>query len=265
VRRLAIYVGLMLAAGFGSAISQSPAASPEEVARQFFKAEHEDRWLDAAHLLDLRRFEAIRQMTVKGLRMARAPFRLTPEAIMRSQPDMPRAVAEYEAKKTNKQMEEFNLLAYQFARVPSADSLEALPVDEAAARWLEAQGPKWVDERDRKTRPPMKCPGMPDSVAVRSFGRFNTPDAVVLGATAGDSVRYVVVGLRSAVTRSRVDDFESAMSPHVLTLVNVNGAWRVVPSPDMITYTGFSGNTSFSIACEVETPAKARSNQLDRR
>ena len=266
MKRLVVHASLIVAVGAGSAMSQSPEASPEEVVRQFFKAQDEDRWLDAAHLLDLRRFETIRRMTVRGLRMARAPFRLTPEVIMQSDPDIPRAVAEYEAKKANKGMEDINFLSFQFARVPSADSLEALPLDEAAARWLEAKGPKWVEERDRKragARPPMKCPGMPDSATLMSFGQLKTPKAVVLGTTPGDSVRYVVVGRRNRGVQSRVDEFESAMSPNVLTLVRVSGAWRVVPTDDMITSTGFSGNTSFSIACEVENPAKARSHQPD--
>lgn len=264
MRRLLVYASVMVAVGVGTAMSQSPAPSPQEVAREFFKAEDEDRWLDAARILDLRRFETLRQMTLKGVRTVRAPSRLTPEVIMRSDPDMPRAVAEYQAKQANKGLEEFDLLAYQFARVPSADSLEALSVDEAAARWLEAKGPKWTEERERKRaagRPPMKCPESVDSMTFSSLGQFRAPGAAILGATAdGDSVRYVVVG-RGFGLRPRTQEFESEISPHVLTLVRVNGAWRIVPTADMITSTGFSGNTTFSIACEVEKPAKDSSKK----
>jgi hypothetical protein len=269
VKRLLALASLMVAVGFTSAVAQSPASSPEDVVRQFFKAEDENRWLDAARLLDLRRFETIRRRTVNGLRTVRAPSRLTPEAIMQSDPDMPRAVAEYQAKQMNKGWEEFDLLSFEFARVQSVDTLEALPVDEAAARWLEAKGPKWVEERDRRRaagRPAMKCPESVDSIKFTPLGRFKHPEAVVLGATAdGDSVRYVIVGRRGFGQRPGSQPFESEMSPSVLTLVRVNGAWRIVPTADMITSTGFSGNTSFSIACEIEEPAKARSNQPVRR
>jgi hypothetical protein len=265
VRRLLVYSSLMVAVGFSSAMTQSPAASPEEVVHQFFKAEDEDRWLDAARLLDLNRFETLRQMTLKGVRTFLPPSRLTPEMIMRTDPEMPRAVAEYQAKQANKDFEEFDLLTFQFARVPSADSLEALSVEEAAARWLEAKGPKWAEERDRTRaagRPPMKCPPSIGAVSVTSLGQYKLPGAAILGATTdGDSARYVVVGRSGFGIRPGSQVFEPEQSPHVLTLVRVNSAWRIVPTADMITSTGSSGNTTYSIACEVETPTKDSSKK----
>jgi hypothetical protein len=240
-------------------MAQTPAASPEEVARQFFKAEDEGRWLDAARLLDLKRFETLRRMTVRGARTIRDPWRQTPEQIMQSDPEIPRAVAEYQANRANKHFSDFNPLEFQYARVPSADSLEALPVEEAAARWLEAQGPKWQEERDHKRaakRPPMKCPVSVDSLTTLGFAQFKPPKAVVLGATAdGDSVRYVVVG-RSFGPQLRQEELGSGMSPGVMTLVRVNGSWRIVPTGDLINFTGFGGNTTFAIGCDLEQAAK---------
>jgi hypothetical protein len=246
---------MALAAWSGSAAPQSTAASPEEVVRQFFKAEDESRWLDAARLLDLNRFDAIRRVTVKGVRAFR-PSRRTPEEIVQWDPDMPRAVAEYQANQANKAMKGFDVLAFQFARVPSADSLEALPLVEAAARWLEAKGPKWQEERDRKqaaVRPAIKCPGV-DSLPA-AFTQFKLPAAVILGATGGDSIRFVVVGT-SLGQRQNIAETDLERAPNALTLVKVDGAWRIVPTHDMVGSTGLSGNTTFSVACEVKKPAE---------
>jgi hypothetical protein len=263
VRRLLVYSSLMVAVGISSVVAQAQAASPEEVARQFFKAEDEDRWLDAARLLDLKRFEILRRMTLKGARTIRAPWRLTPEQMMEMDPEMPRAVAEYQASRANKVRSDFNPLEFQFARVPSADSLEALSVEEAAARWLEAQGPKWQEERDRKEaakRPLVKCPANPDSLTL-ALAQYKPPKAVVLGAaTVGDSVGYVIVG-SSFGSQPRRQEFEVGMSPGVMTLVRVNGAWRIVPTGGMLNSTGYGGGTTFSIGCEMETQAKDSSKK----
>jgi hypothetical protein len=238
---------------------QSKEASTEEVVRQFFKAEDDGRWLDAAHLLDLRRFESMRQATLKALRTIRGQWRRrTPEEMMQSDPQMPRAVAEYEANQANKGFEAFDLLAYEFARVPSADSLEALPIDEAAARWLEAKGPKWQEERDRKRasmRPPIKCPGSVDSLSAAAITRFKPPTAVILGTTAGDSIRYVVVGV-SFGPRQNAGQMEFERPPNSLILVKVAGAWRIIPTHEMVSSTGFFGNMTVSIACEVKPMVK---------
>jgi hypothetical protein len=258
VRRLLVYSSLMVAVGVSSVMAQAQSASPEAVARQFFKAEDEDRWLDAARLLDLKRFETLRRMTVKGARTIRPAFRQTPEQIMQMDPEMPRAVAEYQASRANKAFSDFNPLEFQFARVPSADSLEALPVEEAAARWLEAQGPKWQEERSRKEAaklPPIKCPANPDSLTL-ALAQYKPPKAVVLGAaTVGDSVGYVVVG-SSFGSQPRRQEFEVGMSPSVMTMVRVDGAWRIVPTGGMINSTGFGGSTTFAMGCEMEKSAK---------
>jgi hypothetical protein len=263
MKRLVVYASVIVAVGFSSATSQSPVASPEEVARQFFKAEDEDRWLDAARLLDLKRFEAFRQRSLKGLRMPRTSWRRTAEELMRSDPEMPRAVAEYQAKQINKGFEDLDIVGSQFARVTSVDSLAALPVDEAAARWLEAQGPKWQYESALKRAPVglPKCSVSGDS-STSVFSQFKPPQAAILGATTGaDSVSYVVVGRGFFGPRLAGPELGDGMSPAVMTLVRVNGSWRIVPTGDMINFTGFGGNTTIAIGCDMERPAKARGHQ----
>jgi hypothetical protein len=72
--------------------------SPTEVAREFFAAESDGRWIDAAQLLDLAAFERTRQFAIQTASKSTSFGARTPEQIMAEQPDMPRAVAEYFAK-----------------------------------------------------------------------------------------------------------------------------------------------------------------------
>ena len=259
IAQAAVLIVVLAGAGF----AQSKTAAPEEVVRQFFKAEDDGRWLDAARVLDLKRFEAIRQMTLRGLRTLRPPAAITPEKMMQMDPDMPRVVAEYQAKQTSRGFQEFDLLASEFARVPSADSLERLPVDEAAARWLEAKDPRWQEERDRRrgsNRGRMECPPEVDSLKAKALNQVR-PTAVILGATSGDSTRYVVVGSAFAPRPPRHQESVIDLSPNVVTLVRVTGGWKIVPTPDMVGSTGFGGNMTVSLACEIERPDRDSSRK----
>lgn len=244
-----------------AARSVSGQANPEDVVRAFFKAEDEGRWIDAARLLDLQRFERIRANTLK-VGDYRAPFiRRTPEDLMKFDPDMPRAAAEYQIKKMNEDMRDYDFLSHQYARTSTLESLRTLPIEEVAARWLEAKGPDWAAElsaRERKRHPDPNCPEIPDSIAAKLKSEWRRPLATVLGATAGsDSLRYVVVGMQrwrpDSAGEAAGRDGESGMSgmsPNVLTVRRVGGAWRIVPLEDMPDFMGFSGNVAFvSAAC----------------
>lgn len=229
-------------------------SSPEDVVRAFFKAEREGRWVDAARLMDLQRFERFRSnaLAVGGIRSV--AFHQTAEDLMKIDPDMPRVVAEYRIKKINEHMGEYDFLSYQFARTPSFDSLRVLPIEEVAARWLEAKGPDWAAElraREQKRHPNPGCPQIPDSVAARL--RSERPQATVLGATAGsDSVRYVVVGVQRGSNNLRDaggPDVESMMPPGVFTVRRIGGAWKIVPREDMPNVMGMPGNIAFVSGC----------------
>lgn len=229
-------------------------SSPADEVRAFFKAEDESRWLDAARMLDLESFAPIQRNAITASRQ-RGTFRqMTAEDLMKFDPDMPRAVAEYQVKRTN-EMRTRDYVLDEFARVTSVDSLAALSTEKAAARWLEAQGPEWKTElsfRDARTTPKVDCPDLSDSAKrARIVRSARMPRATVLGETErSDSLRYVVVG----------EDYGSVhipdrtvkggtLSPHVITLVNVAGVWKIVPTLDMPRSNGLGGMTMVSIAC----------------
>lgn len=61
---------------------------------------------------------------------------------MQMDPDMPRAVAEYEVRRMNIARKFPNFLEMQFG-VGDVDSLLALPLESVAQHWLEAHAERW--------------------------------------------------------------------------------------------------------------------------
>jgi len=242
-------VGLL---GVQSAAAQS---EPEDVVRSFFKAEDDGRWRDAARMLDLRGFERIRQnMLNYSLRSSLAPR--TAEDLMRLQPDMPRNVAEYQARKTNEAMRAYDPLEREFARVPTADSLRALSPEEAAARWLEAQGPGWKTRlalRESARSPTDGCPDLPDSVRAKIMMESEYPTARVLGSTTG-SPRYVIVGM-DWKGKAGLDGSSDVAGPglQVLTLRNVGGSWKIIPTEEMPVSRGLGPTAVFQVSCHLDS------------
>jgi hypothetical protein len=272
VKRGIVYAAAFVTVFAGVGVAQSSAASPEEVARQFFKAEDDGRWLDAARFLDLRRFESVRQQAVKSARAVRDRPPATAESVMQWQPDMPRVAAEYQATLMNKSMADYDFLGSEFARVASADSLAALPIDVAAARWLEAKDPRWrsevADKRAMKG-PRAKCgPSVVDSAALSAAmsgaAHYEAPKALILGtATSGDSAAYVVVAESFGVSPMRglprSQEAGVGLSPRVLQLSRTDGKWRIIPTMDIVGSTGNpGGGMTVSIVCMTEEAVKVR-------
>ena len=231
-------------------------SNPGDVVRAFFKAEDEGRWLDAARMLDLKSFEPIQRNAVTASRRQGTFRQTTAEDLMKFDPDMPRAAAEYQVKRMNESRRTHNYLLEEFARVTSVDSLAALSTEQAAARWLEAQGPEWkmeVSAKDSRTAPKVDCPELSDSAkrALIVQGARMLPRATILGVTErSDSLRFVVVGEDyGSVHISDPGVNGPSLSPHVVTLVNSAGAWKIVPTLDMPRSNGFGGMTTFAIAC----------------
>jgi hypothetical protein len=219
---------------------------PALVADSFFRATGAERWNDAVHFLDL---EAIAQLRNEQVRFARRPARITPltvERLLELDPDMPRAVAEYQVKKSNEASTDISLLAYEFARIPSIDTLAALPVAEVAARWLEAQGLRWQLQRSLASRRGHGCE-LSDSLLTAAL--FSRPTATpIFGTVVEDSTAWVLYGYPldtsdASPRRARRTRRVAARSvpPQVMTLRLVEGAWRIVP--------GF-GNASVSFVSE---------------
>ena len=264
-----VVIGAALALSATSAVGQSASnASPADVAREFFAAERDGRWLDAAHLLDLRTFEPRRTRSVINARNAQ-PFHLTVERLLRDDPSMPRAVAEYQVKQSESVFRDFNPLSYEYADVPTADSLAALPIDVAAARWLEAQDPRWRMKAQPRSYS-QKCMQMSDSGmktiktldGAAAASMFTPPPREVVavapaGVTApglGDSLSYVLYreqyGTSGSRRREQMSRPEMRSSPRVLTLNRTALGWRVLPLTDFME--GMMVST-VSVDCDLDS------------
>jgi hypothetical protein len=247
------------------AVAQQAADSPDEVARKFFQAQSDERWMDAARLLDLGEFAAVRDQFVRSFRNVPRIAPITVERLLRMEPDMPRAVAEYRVKQDSERVQEFDMLGQEFARISSVDSLAALPVQEAAARWLEAKGPRWQFARQRKA----------ESLHPGRFGNCRTPAEPLPGQTEGDTVEimgvahapgdsvsyaifnpFLLFERRAASRPTKPGIRKRQMSPRVVTLRKVSGNWRIEPTRDLPGPNGLSG--SYSV-CVVDTSIKAAS------
>jgi hypothetical protein len=249
--RLFVAAGVALVLSASNVVAQAGSnASPADVARDFFAAERDGRWLDAAQLLDLRAFEVQRDQDVASARRPRPNLRLTVEQVRRSDPDMPRAVAEYYVKKAATRSRDYNPFSHQYANVTSANTLAALPVDVAAARWLEAKDPRWQMKSHSEMagcRPPQDA----DSIFKPA------PRRVIAAANIGpsvpgslDSVSYVLFrdshpDLTDSTARVTMAKSEMAFSPDVLTLVLTPTGWRIVPVLDF----GLSGGAVWGFGC----------------
>ena len=225
-------------------------AKPEEVARAFFAAQAEGRWHDAARLLDLSTF---RRILDNSLKFSNRPAVVrTADDLIRFQPDMPREVAEYQVRQLNERNGAFNPLSHDYAGVTSRDTLAKLPIDEAAARWLQARSPEWQRELAFKeaTRRGRICDQPADSMKKAMVARERIPKAEILGTVTRDSIAYVLVS----------DDHPRAMasgtthgiepSPSVLQLIRVNDTWRVIPTFDMPNAAGGGRMVAYGIGCD---------------
>jgi len=257
VRYLVLLVSMFVSAPFALASAQS-AAPIQQTVQDFFAAEAQGRWLDAAHMLDLTDFEAIRRAAVDAARSLGSRPNLTVKQLLEMDPSMPVAVAEYQVKSMSDPSRGVTYLSSEFARVPSADSLRVLPIDVAAARWLEARGPQWQTERamsEARSRPQTGCAFLPDSAPRLAAGEFDVPRSNVLAATApNDSTGYAVIGFGATGSRNRPpgEARYPRPSPRVLALRKLDGAWKVIPAEDMPHSDAMSGGGVSIVKCSRE-------------
>lgn len=242
----------------GRANAQS---NPEQVARDFFKAESESRWRDAAMMLDLKAFDRILQQSLSaGSHQVRNQ---TAEDLLRYDPQMPREVAEYQARKANEAYVDFNFVEREYAGVDSLPALRNLSVADAAARWLQARGPEWQRElafRQAKKHPTPGCRAPLDSIKAGPPPQMKWPTARIIGTVAAqDSVAYVLVGLDDpATSRARRYGSDEFFTPAVLILYRVAGSWKIFPVGDMPQSTGVRP-MGFVIDCGEVVPVRSTS------
>ena len=223
--------------------------APAAVADSFFRAWGEAQWNAAARLMDLETFGKLRAEEVRSMRRTRTR-RMTADELMKEVPKMPRAVAEYQAADYNEQAGRSDRLLYAYANVPSVDSLAALSVEDAAARWLEAKDQRYTMRRALEEQR-ARC-NVPDSVFAQIFP-LPTTKYEVLGTIVKDSLAWSLFeqtfdmsqpdSLHSPrATRSRRSGASWTMPPSVLTLRRIGDVWRVAPGMP------FGNPSSFMVA-----------------
>jgi hypothetical protein len=217
------------------AIGAAPAGAqdtPSEIAAAFFKAVAGERWLDAARHLDVAALDRYRreQIAAARLRPHRPPRVITVEELLQQDPDMPRAVAEYQARKANERIREpSGWFEHEFA-VTSLDSLAALSPEEAAARWLQARDLRW---RTRRAVEQMRARGC--RLPAAADEPLPAPSQRILAAAVVDSTTAYVLFDHGRFVRAD-PDLDAALhsdGPHLLTLRRRGERWRILPRHEM--------------------------------
>ena len=245
-----IFVGCgVVALAAPAAMAQAAADSGARVGSAFLQAVAAERYGDAVRLLDLWGIEAHRRRTLANWDLnPRDRKPVTADDLMRSSPDMPRAVAEYQAKKYSEPDPDADpALDYEFANVSDAKELAALPLADVAERWLQAQ---WGMVRFRRRLERLGCP---------NARQFTFPDSVVgprviASTTVGDTITYLLFEF----AWERIDAHNSVWhseAPHILRVRRLQSGWRVIPTSRLLRHL-YTGGTP--IRCPDGTPTVRR-------
>lgn len=187
-----------------------------EVAVAALEALNRGEWKRVAEVTDPDEVEGWYRPFVERDEPALRP--LTAEQIKRHQPDMPDAVAEYQAARFNRQQEQnWGSLHGQFAGVATRIELAALSPVEALARHLQAQDPDWNFKERLKTLDRQWVP-------YARPGTFSTERKAVGVVYEGDGVAHVVYRSRRKVEEA--DDLPEG-TMHVATLRKKPDGWKL--------------------------------------
>ncbi len=215
------------------------AAAAQTVGAAFLKAKEAADWKAAAGFLDLDPLERERRNAVDMARQQREMPPLTVERLMRMDPEMPRAAAEYQIKRMTAVRNFPNILEMQFG-VGSADSLLALPIEIVAQRWLEVHDERWSYRLAMRMSNCAKA--IPDTTDMPH------PAYHVLGTVVEDTLAYLLYEERGSY--SRPPDVMHWGSPEIIRLIRTRGTWWVLPSEES------SGGLVATSDCSMTTPKR---------
>ena len=137
-------------------------STPEAAVEGLSRALAARRWRDAVAFLDQASVSEFHRSQIELLPQRTAhPSPLTADHLMRHDPEMPRAVAEYTVRQHRRHQE--NHLAHpehDFAGIRSWAEIATLAPDDLVGRWLEAQDPVY---ELRRTRARSGRPALPDA------------------------------------------------------------------------------------------------------
>lgn len=223
---------------------------PRAVADSFFHLLAAERYRDAAGLLDLEAFDAARHHELDlALESPRQRPHFTAAAIMRANPKMPRAVAEYQAKRINDTHYDRGPMLLRQYGVSTLDSLKSLDVADLAARWLGMRDMRTVMRQSLRRQGGPRCNISPDS-AEMLVRLIRTSPARVLGTVTDDSLAWVLferpqlLGEAAAMPGEHPDSVATpragppperdwqVLAPSILVARRIGDRWRLVPAAD---------------------------------
>jgi hypothetical protein len=216
----------------------SRSSAPAFVVDSFSIAVRDARWNDAARFVDLESAARLRDETLAQLRSSRMRRSVTADEFMRADPDMPREVAEYQARQAATQTTDFDMLQFTYARVASAEELARLTSLEAAARYVEARDQRWMIRLSMERERRRGC-NIPDSALV-FIEKMRPNDIRVVGSVIDDSVAYVLhkelpppedsARIRRRTARAAAAGRRLYVEPPRLTTLRLTaGEWRILP------------------------------------
>jgi len=213
------------------------ASTPISVVRALFDAAAAGRWVQAAQYLNYLALDENRRQMLERFRHPEPVPTITPEEILRHDPDMPRAVAEYQAMQAEKQVRRTDWLSHEYANVHDTATLAGLSPLETAARWLEARDPRY------QLRNVGEHSGCPEGFANATLADTASlvPRTVILGEVRRGDTAYVL-------HRNPEKTYQVMIGPSVATVVRRARAWRVEANEGLMGSVGMG----MIISCESE-------------
>lgn len=239
-------------------VASAQARTPEQSMRAFLDAFAAERFVEGAAFIDSASFDAWRRQRVDAARRQRTPSELSAEQLMRIDPDMPRAVAEYHAKRARVRREGFtDPLLQEFAGLGSVDAIARAAVREAVAAWLRARHPKWLAERELREARAL-CP--PDSALIAEVRDLVPVDShSVVGAVFRDSLAFVVIQqVLAAPGEFGRDERDAALAPRAVRMRRAGERWVLLDWDDWFSDTAIALSSPQTTACPRTPPTKSR-------
>lgn len=236
--------------GVCGAQQSNRALTPSEIVDRFLKAQQAEQWSEAASYLDLSAVERIKQREVESYGEAAFP-RWTVEQLMKEDPSMPRAVAEYQVQRMDKEAKNFGnrgTWKFEFADVDSLSDLKRLTGVQLAVSWVKAHDPVYQSRLNRVT-----CEEAARTNTLSPVpGVFPKRTHRILGEVVNDSLAYVLKEDEyGGKIRNPFASLGVLIPPETFMLRNVGGTWKLLP---------FIGraSTMISIECVPETASSRK-------
>ena len=244
--RVVVLVAAVTAAANNLGAQRAPATA-DETARAFVTAFASERWLDAARLLDLSVLEKSREATLKYARAPRVVHQWTVEELMKVDPEMPRAVAEYQIKRMGQTEsdQDREMFSMTYANILDTTALKAATPLELGARWMEARGIRYHMQRAQARAP--ECPIPPGTDTT-----LNMPGQLraYIGTIVQGDTAFAVVRNRMFENDPEAE-LPSRFKVDLLVLLRRQATWKVIPD-EM-----FGGMGSTFITCGSGGPPPA--------